>query len=126
MGRKVEGLKKALKNITTKEVIGETVGEVYDNFNLQYENIVLTVHVKDALDEDIDSPTITLKTGEVQDSGTQITAESDGTYVVKFGKYNIAVAKTEYTTKKAILTFGYEEAKTKIAAVTVVLEVAEG
>ena len=126
MGRKVEGLKKALKNIASKEVIGETVGEVYDNFNLQYENIVLTVTVKDALDEDIDTPTITLKTGDTQDSGTQITAESNGTYIVKYGKYNIAVAKTNYVTKKAILDLGYPEAKSKLATCNIVLEASQG
>lgn len=126
MGRKVEGLKQALKNIASKDVPGQTMGEVFENFNLQYNNIVLTVHVKDALDEDIASPTITLKTGATQDSGTAITAEANGTYVVKFGKYNIAVAKTGYTTKKAILDFGYAEARAEVASVTVVLEAAEG
>lgn len=126
MGRKVDGLKQALKNIASKDVPGQTVGEVFENFNLQYENIVLTVNVKDALDETIASPTITLKTGDTQDSGTSVSAETNGTYVVKFGKYNIAVAKTGYTTKKAILDFGYAEAKTKTASVTVVLEVAAG
>jgi len=126
MGRKVEGLKQALKNLSSRDIPGETIGEVFQNFNLQYDDIVLTVHVKDALDEDIASPTITLKTGDTQDSGTSVTAETNGTYVVKFGKYNIAVAKTGYTTKKAILSFGYTEAKAKVASNTIVLEAAEG
>lgn len=121
MGRKVDGLKKALKNITAKDVVGETIGEVYDNFNLQYENIVLTVTVKDELDEAIASPTITLKTGGTQDSGDAVTAETDGTYIVKYGKYNIAVAKTGYVTKKVILDLGLSEAKAKEATYTVVL-----
>mgnify|MGYP000978075419 CR=1 FL=1 len=126
MGRKVDGLKKALKNITAKDVVGETIGEVYDNFNLQYENIVLTVTVKDELDEAIASPTITLKTGATQDSGDAVSAEADGTYVVKYGKYNIAVAKTGYVTKKAILDFGYTEAVAKAATYAVELAQVEG
>ena len=126
MGRKVDGLKQALENIAAKEVPGQTLGEVFENFNLQYDNIVLTVSVKDALDETIASPTITLKTGATQDSGDAVTAEANGTYVVKFGKYNIAVAKTGYTTKKAILDFGYDQARAKAAAVTVVLEESAG
>ena len=110
MGRKVDGLKQALENIAAKEVPGQTLGEVFENFNLQYDNIVLTVSVKDALDETIASPTITLKTGATQDSGDAVTA----------------VAKTGYTTKKAILDFGYDQARAKAAAVTVVLEESAG
>lgn len=121
MGRKVEGLKAALKNLSSKDVPGESVGEVYENFNCQYDDITLTVVVKDADDKAIASPTITLKTGGTQDSGDAVTAETDGTYIVKYGKYNIAVAKTGYVTKKVILDLGLSEAKAKEATYTVVV-----
>ena len=46
MGRNVEGLKEALKNVSGKTVSGNTKGEVFESFNLQYKDIALSLSIK--------------------------------------------------------------------------------
>ncbi len=112
---------KTLKNITSKTVTGDTLGEVLENFNLQYEPVNMTFIVVDEAGEDIDAPTVVLKKGAVVGSGDTVTAETDGSYNVLYGQYNISVSKTGYTTKTAVITIGYDDARKKIKTVSVTL-----
>ena len=82
----------------------------YDSFSDSPDgDVVLTVNVVDAAGDDIASPTIVLKTGATQGSGTAITAESDGTYELDGDVYNISVAKATYVTQTAIIHLSSEE-----------------
>jgi len=121
MGRNVEGMKALIKNITNKEVEGNTKGEIFEKINLQYANIALALAVIDSDGEDIATPTIALKTGAVVGSGDAVSAEADGTYTVKYGTYNYSISKTGYQTVTGTLTFGYDEAEAGEASAEVVL-----
>lgn len=71
---------------------------------------VLTVSVLKAADGDaVESPTIALKKGGVQDSGASVSAESDGTYILDAGTYNISVSKSTYTTQKLVFAVSSED-----------------
>jgi hypothetical protein len=102
MGRKVDGLKDALKNATGKTANGETIGEVLEDFNIQYINVSLTIAVKDSEGGVIEAPTIVLKKGAVVGSGDTITAEADGAYKVVTGSYNYSVSKEGYVTATGV------------------------
>ena len=121
MGRIVEGMKALIKNTTGKEVDGNTKGEIFEKFSLQYKNIALALAVVDSDSEDIATPIIALKTGAVVGSGDAVSAESDGTYTVKYGTYNYSISKTGYQTVTGTLTFGYDEAEAGEASAEVVL-----
>lgn len=125
MARLKDALINTIKNVTSKTVDGATLGEVFEKLNLQYDDVTLTVTVKDSLGAAVDSPTIVLKSGSTQGSGTSVTANANGTYTVKYGTYNISVAKTLFTTHTAIITIGYDEAKAKAKTINVVLADAE-
>ena len=111
MGRKVTELIKFVKNVANKTVDGVTIGEVLELANLQYVTVVLTVAVVDEDGEDIEVPTIVLKKGGVIGSGDAVTAESDGSYKVAYGAYNISAAKTGYTTKTAVIAVDYDDCR---------------
>jgi len=125
MGRKVDGLKTALKNITGKEASGETIGEVFEDFNLHYVDVVTTLAVKDEDGEAITGATIVVKKGSTVGSGDAVTAETDGTYKVKAGDYNYSVSKTSYTTKTGTFTVDTTDAKAESKTVDVTLVAAE-
>lgn len=122
MGRLKTGLKLVLKNLSGKEVDGATLSEVVDNFNLQYETVELSVNVVDELGEPVLTPTIVLKTGSTQGSGTSVNANGDGTYNVKYGSYNISVAKTNFTTATLVFSVDYADATLKEKDITITLE----
>lgn len=122
MGRNLTELVKAIKNVVSKDVSGATtIGDALEKLNLQYDDVVLTLNVVDADGEDIASPTIVLKTGATVGSGDAVTAEADGTYKVKYGKYNVSVSKTGYVTKTAIIDVDYTDAKAEAKEVTITL-----
>lgn len=121
MGRKVEGIKKALKILTSKDVEGNSVGDVLEKFALQYEDVVLTINAVDIAGVAIATPTIVIKTGDVIGSGTEVTAETDGTYKVLFGSYNFSIAKETYTTKTGVVSINYYDASKNELTYTVVL-----
>lgn len=125
MGRKVEGLKDTLKNVTGKEVSGETIGEVFENFNVLYKDVVTTIDVKDSDGTAVTGATIVIKKGSTAGSGDTITAETDGTYKVIAGTYNYSVAKTSYTTETGTFEVDAEDAKAGAKTVEVVLEASE-
>lgn len=120
MGRNVEGLKKSLKNLSGKEVTGNTKGEVFDSFNAQYIDVSLTIAVKDSAGVAIASPTVVLKTGSTVGSGTTVT-ESGGKYPVRMGDYNYSVSKTGYITETGVITVEKDDAKAEAKAVTITL-----
>lgn len=120
MGRNLEGLKGALKNITGKTVDGESTGEVYEKFNLQYEDVELTINVVDSQGEAIATPTVVLKKGSTIGSGDTVTATNDK-YPVLYGTYNYSISKTGYVTKTGLITIGYDEARAGVATSTIAL-----
>lgn len=120
MGKNLEGLKGALKNITGKTVDGASTGEVYENFNLQYEEVELTINVVDSEGAAIDTPTVVLKKGSTIGSGDTVTAAS-GKYPVLYGTYNYSISKTGYVTKTGLITIGYDEARAGDAESTIAL-----
>lgn len=121
MARKVEGIKKALQILASKDVAGNTVGEVLENFALQYEDVVLSFVVEDEEGETITAPTIVVKAGDTIGSGDAVTAETDGTYKVKYGPYNFSIAKETYTTKTGVVSINYYDASKNELTYTVVL-----
>lgn len=120
MGRNVDGLKKSLENLSNKEVTGNTKGEVFANFNIQYVDVSLTIAVEDSVGEAIASPTIVLKTGTVVGSGDTVSAV-DGKYPTKMGSYNYSVSKTGYITETGVISVVKEDAKAEAKAVTITL-----
>ncbi|MDY0388861.1 MAG: hypothetical protein RBT65_17445 [Methanolobus sp.] len=120
MGRKLEGLKASFKNLHNREVEGNTLGEVYENLNLQFVSVALTLAVVDATGA-VDTPTVVLKKGSTIGSGDTVSAETDGTYTVVYGDYNVSVSKTGYTTKTAVISIGYDDARAEAKAVTITI-----
>lgn len=120
MGRNLDGLKGALKNITGKTVDGASTGEVYENFNLQYEEVDLTINVVDSVGDAIPTPTVVLKKGATIGSGDTVSAVS-GKYPVLYGTYNYSISKTGYVTKTGLITIGYDEARAGEAESTIAL-----
>ena len=98
MGRNADQLKVALKNVASKDVEGSTKGEILENFNLQYEDVDLTIKIVDSTGETVASPTVVLKKGSTIGSGDTVTAAS-GKYPVLYGTYNYSISKTGYVTK---------------------------
>lgn len=125
MGRNLDELKEALNNVANKTVEGKTKGEVLEHFNLQYEDVALTVAVVDSEGDAIATPTVALKTGATAGSGDAVTAGEDGKYAVKYGAYNISVSKTGYKTFTAVVNIDYNAARKGSAVVTVPLALAE-
>lgn len=122
MGRNVEGLKEALKNVSGKTVSGNTKGEVFENFNLQYKDIILRLSIKDSAGEAVATPTAVLKKGEVVGSGDAITAEADDSYKVVMGVYNYSVSKEGYETESGVITLDRYDAEKAEALIEVVLK----
>lgn len=122
MGRKVDELIVAIKNIAGKDVEGVTVGDVLENLNKQYEIVELTINVVDGAGDPIATPTVTLKTGSTLGSGTEVSA-SGGTYDVTYGPYNVTVVKATYTTVQQAISIDFDdvEAGTKTVTVTLTL-----
>ena len=121
MGRKNEQLIKFIKNVANKEVAGATLGETLELANLQYVVVNLTVSVVDEDGKDIASPIIVLKKGKTIGSGDTVNAETDGTYKVMYGDYNISVSKTGYTTKTAVITVDYDDCRKEEKEVVITL-----
>ena len=122
MGRNVEGLKEALKNVSGKTVSGNTKGEVFESFNLQYKDIALSLSIKDSAGEAVATPTAVLKQGAVVGSGDAVTAESDGSYKVVMGVYNYSVSKEGYEVESGVITLDSHDAEKAEALVAVVLK----
>lgn len=102
MAKNKNELIKALKNLTGKEVNGDTKGEVLKNFNASYADVSLTIVAKAAGGDAVASSTVVLKKGDVVGSGDTVTA-SAGKYSVKFGKYNYSISAIGYTTKTGVI-----------------------
>jgi hypothetical protein len=120
MGRNADQLKVALKNVASKDVDGSTKGEILENFNLQYEDVELTINVVDSVGEPVATPTVVLKKGATIGSGDTVTA-SAGKYPVLYGTYNYSITKTGYVTKTGLITIGYDEARAGVATSTIAL-----
>lgn len=122
MGRNANGIKQAIVNVAGKEAIGTTKGELLENLNKQYLDVDLTIAVVDGNGDAIASPTITLKKGATEGSGDAVSASND-VYLVKYGKYNYSIAKTNYTTKTGVIdvTLIDVDAESKTATVELVL-----
>jgi hypothetical protein len=116
MGRNVEGLKKAAKNVAGKAVVGNTIGEVYDNLNLHYVEVKLALVIKDAAGQAVATPTVAVALGE-----TSVSAGTDGKYPVKMGTYAVSVSKTGYESASVNVEITYDDAKAEAKEVTVVL-----
>ncbi|MCU7522508.1 MAG: hypothetical protein HF308_15350 [Ignavibacteria bacterium] len=116
MGRNVEGLKKALTNISGKDVVGETKGEVYNNFNLHYVDVKLALVIKNAAGQVVATPTVAVALGE-----TAVNAGTDGKYPVKMGTYAVSVSKTGYESASVNVEITYDDAKAETKEVIVVL-----
>lgn len=121
MGRKVVGLKKAFKNVASKEVEGNTVGELLQNLDLQYTDVAFTINVLNKAGTALSGSTIVLKTGSTQDAGDAVSATSGSTYPVHYGSYNYAISKANYETEKGIIVIGYDEARAGEASLDVTL-----
>lgn len=124
MGRIVEGLKKAIKNMTGVQVDGRTKGEVLADYNAKTTVIPLTINVVDA-NGAVTGATVTLKEGNVVGSGTAVNAGSDGNYSVKLGEYNYSITKVGYTTAtgKISITASDVTIGSRIVTVTLVASV---
>lgn len=120
MGRNAEGLKKVLENQTGKTLVGDTKGEVLESFNLQYEDVDLTINVVDSVGDPVDTPTVVVKKGSTIGSGDTVAAV-EGTYPVLYGTYNYSITKTGYVTKTGLITIGYDEARAGVATSTIAL-----
>lgn len=120
MGRIVDGLKTAIKNMTGIQVDGRTKGEVLADYNAKATTISLTVNVVDA-NGAVTGATITLKEGNVVGSGTVVTAGSDGTYSVKLGAYNYSVTKVGYTAATGVINVTADDIAAGAVTVTVTL-----
>ena len=120
MGRNADQLKVALKNVASKDVDGSTKGEILENFNLQYEDVELTINVVDSTGTAIATPTVVVKKGATVGSGDTVAAV-EGTYPVLYGTYNYSITKTGYVTKTGLITIGYDEARAGVATSTIAL-----
>lgn len=120
MGRNADQLKVALKNVASKDVDGSTKGEILENFNLQYEDVELTINVVDSTGTAIATPTVVLKKGATIGSGDTVAAV-EGVYPVVYGTYNYSVTKTGYVTKTGLIVIGYDEARAGEAESTIAL-----
>lgn len=97
MGRIVDGLKVAIKNMTGVQVDGRTKGEVLEDYIAKTTAIPLTINVVDA-NGAVTGATVALKEGSVVGSGTAVNAGGDGSYSVRLGEYNYSITKVGYTT----------------------------
>ena len=120
MGRNADQLKVALKNVASKDVDGSTKGEILENFNLQYEDVELTINVVDSTGTAIATPTVVVKKGATVGSGDTVAAV-EGKYPVVYGTYNYSITKTGYVTKTGLITIGYDEARAGVATSTIAL-----
>lgn len=118
MGRHVDGLIKAIKNVTSKDVTGNTIGEVFEKFNLQYEAVELTINIVGSDGEAVSGATVAVKTGETVGSGDAVNA-SNGIYSIKYGAYNYSVSKTGYQTATGVVNVDYPDVKAGAVDVTV-------
>lgn len=118
MGRHVDGLIKAIKNVTSKDVTGNTIGEILEKFNLQYEAVELTLNVVDSDGEAVSGATVAVKAGATVGSGDAVNA-SNGIYSVKYGSYNYSVSKTGYQTVTGVINIDYPDVKAGAVDVTV-------
>ena len=85
-------------------------------------DVVMSVTVTQAADgAAIASPTIVVKSGATQGSGTSISAETDGTYVLDGNVYNISVAKTGFVTQTRIVYVSSEEQLRSVKAIAFAL-----
>lgn len=120
MGRIVDGLKKAIKNMTCVQVDGRTKGEVLADYNAKTTTVPLTINVVDA-NGAVTGATITLKEGDVVGSGTAVAAGSDGKYSVKLGHYNYSVTKVGYTAATGVVNVTADDIAACAVKVTVTL-----
>lgn len=120
MGRIVDELKKAIKNMTGVQVDGRTKGEVLADYNAKTTTVPLTVNVVDA-NGAVTGATVTLKEGNAVGSGTVVAAGSDGNYSVKPGDYNYSVTKVGYTAATGVVNVTADDVAEGAVTVTVTL-----
>ena len=141
MGRKVEALKRLivykggtavdgtiaeLVKILVKQTDDvdvpddvKTIGDVLEYVaKVLIEEAVVTIAPKNSVtNAAITGSTIVVKTGTSIGSGTTVDAETNGTYLLKEGGYNVSVSKTGYATKTA--TFTVTESDVVTGSVTI-------
>ena len=78
----------------------KAIAKKFNTPAIETDPAVLGFEVTNAGEDDLtDTSTIVLKTGSTIGSGTAITAEDDGTYLLPVGTYNYSVTLATYTTK---------------------------
>lgn len=120
MGRIVDELKRAIKNMTGVQVDGRTKGEVLADYNAKTTEIPLVISVIDA-NGAVSGATVTVKEGSVVGAGTAVTAGSDGSYGVKLGAYNYSVTKVGYKAAADTIDVTVDDIAAGAIDVTVVL-----
>lgn len=121
MGRNAENLKTAILNITNKEVNGVTKGNILENLNLQYVEVMLKLKIVDEDGEAVAGTTAVIKRGATIGSGDTVSAESDGGYKTLYGKYNYSVSKTGYDTKTGVVEITTDDAHAKEKSFIIIL-----
>lgn len=120
MGRVVEGLKTAIKNVTGVEVAGRTKGEVLADYNRKAAVVKLGIDVVDA-NGAVTGASVTLKEGATVGAGTTVTAGEDSTYSVKYGDYNYSISKVGYATQTGVIEIGDDDVRAGAKTVTVTI-----
>lgn len=117
MGRAVDGLKTAIKNMTGVTVDGRTRGAVLADYNRKAAEVKLTINVVDAKGA-VTGASVTLKAGASVGAGSAIAAGVGNTYSVRYGSYNYSVTKVGYSTKTGVIEIGDADVRAGVKTVT--------